>query len=203
MHWGQRKEKTYSTNDQIVIKKGTILNRVSTINNETNSGHAYATFKKKDSVGYMQRSMLFGPTFNMKMVANEDLISPSQKDRVDTFVELMRKDGTFSKSLAEFQGKQQIFGTEKGYQKRYEKLIATRREAEAYKDFKVGIGFNKNLQKKYFTALKKKGFNLLPDEVDSEFLSESPVIILDRKKSLTVLSVDKVTRDFLKDFKNQ
>jgi hypothetical protein len=201
MRWGHRKERELST-DNLVIKKGTVLNRVSTVSNETNSGHAYATFKKKDSIGYMQRSMLFAPTYNMKLIAKEDLIAPSEKQRVDAFIDLMRKDGTFSQSMAKAQAKQQIFGTEKGFQKKYDQLIAAKKEAEAYKDFKIVIGFNKELQSKYFSELKKKGFNLTLDEADAGVLSESPIIVLDRAKSLKLAQVDKVTMDFLKDYKN-
>jgi len=201
MKWGVRKQRPAISSENLVIKKGTVLNRVSTRSDESNAGHAYATFKKKDSLGYMQRSMLFGATYNMKMVATEDLIAPSQKQRVDAFVELMKNSKTFSQSMAQAQAKQQIFGSEKGFQKKYDKLITTGKEANAYKDFKVVIGFNKDLQKQYFDNLKKKGFNLTLDEADAGVLSESPIIVLDRKNSLKVVSVDKVTMDFLKDFK--
>lgn len=202
MRWGVRKQRPEITSENIVIKKGTVLNRVSTRADESHTGHAYATFKKKDSLGYMQRSMLFGATYNMKLLATEDLIAPSQKQRVDAFVELMKTSKTFSQSMAQAQAKQQIFGTEKGFQKKYDKLIAAGQEAKAYKDFKVTIGFNKDLQKQYFDNLKKKGFNLTLDEADAGVLSESPIIVLDRKNSLKLVSVDKVTMDFLKDFKN-
>jgi|WetSurSiteA1Bulk_404760.scaffolds.fasta_scaffold10013_3 hypothetical protein len=201
MKWGVRKQPEIGS-DNLIIRKGTILNRVSTRPNEEHSGHAYATYKKKDSIGYMQRSMFFGKTFNMKMVVTKDLIAPSQKQRIDTFVELMRKDGTFSQSLAKAQAKQRIFGSEKRFQKEYDKLISTGKEAKAYKDFKITIGFNKELQKKYFDNLKKKGFNLTLDEADAGVLSESPIIVLDRKDSLKVVSVNPVTLSFIRDFKN-
>lgn len=201
MKWGVRK-KEYS-NNRLVIKKGTILNRVSTVSNERHEGHAYATHLKKDSIGYMQRSMFFVPTYSMKLKATEDLISPSEKERVDTFVELMRNNGKFAQSMAQAQAKQQIFGSEKSFKKKYDKLIAAQEEAKAYKDFKVVIGFNKDLQAQYFGKLKKKGFNLTLDEADAGVLSESPIIVLDRKQSLKVISVDKVTMDFLKDYKKR
>jgi hypothetical protein len=203
MKWGHRKSEISSINtrtDKFILKKGTIINRASTRDNEKNVGRTYATFKKWDAVGYMARSLPFQKTFNMRMKLTEDLVSPSKKERIDAFIDLMKKDKTFSKNLAEAQHKMVKFKTAEAFEKQYKKMSEAQLRAKAYNDLSLELGFDETVRKKYFNELKKRGYNMVLDDTDAQALSNSPIIIFDRAKSLRVASVDRVTLNYLKDF---
>jgi hypothetical protein len=201
MKWGVRKNSSVNTrSDRFVLKKGTILNRATTNPNETNTGKAYATFKKWDSLGYMARSMPFMKTFNMRMKVTKDLISPSKKERVDAFIDLCKKNGTMLKTLSEAQHQQIKFKSASAFEKQYHKMSEAQLRARAYNDLSLALGFNKEIRDTYFKELKKRGYNMVLDDTDAQALAHSPIIIFERAGSLKVASVDRVTVKYLYDF---
>lgn len=203
MRWGVRKDRKTSVKTRtegFILKKGSSLNRVSSITNERNEGKAYATFKKWDSVGYMARSMPFMRTFNMNMVVTRDLVAPSKKERIDAFIDLMKKDDSFATSLAEAKSRQEIFGNKKAFEDRYKKMSEAQLRAKAYNDLAVNMGFDKKVRDLYFKELKKRGFDMVIDDADAQAISHSPIIIFNRENSLKIASVDKVTIKYLLDF---
>jgi len=201
MKWGVRKSSLVNTRtDRFILKKGTILNRATTNPNETNTGKAYATFKKWDSIGYMARSMPFVKTFNMRMKVTKDLISPSKQERVDAFIDLCKKNGTMLKTLSEAQHQQLKFKSASAFEKQYHKMAEAQLRAKAYNDFSLALGFNKEIRDTYFRELKKRGYNMVLDDTDAQVLSNSPIIVFDRGDTLKVASVDRVTVKYLYDF---
>jgi hypothetical protein len=200
MKWGVRKSSLNTRTDRFVLKKGTIINRATTNPNEINKGKAYATFKKWDSVGYMARSMPFVKTFNMRMKLTKDLVSPSKKERIDTFIELASKDKKFLGSLAEAQHKQIKFKSASAFEKQYRKMTEAQLRAKGYNDLSLALGFSKEVRDKYFKEIKRRGYNMLLDDTDAQALAHSPIIILERQGSLKVASIDKVTVNYLVNF---
>ena len=201
MRWGVKKEKTINTReDRFVLKKGTVINRMSSRPDETMTGRKYATFRKLDALGYMIRSMPFQKTYNMKMKVTKDLIAPSKKERVDAFIEMLRKDKTAIRTLSEAQSRMQIFGTADSFEKRYKKMTEAQLRARAYNDLSLNIGFDDKLRESYFKVLKKHGYNMVLDDTDAQALSHSPIIVFDSKDTLKIASVDKVTISYLANF---
>ena len=64
--------------------------------------------------------------------------------------------------------------------------------------FAVSLGGSAALRERYFAELNKKGYNMIIDDADAGIISNSPVIIFDRKKSLTVVSINEVNREYLR-----
>lgn len=204
MKWGVRKDRRYTDKvdtrkDAFILKKGSHIHR-STYNSEeiNRDGHAFATFKIKDAKGYASRNKFFSggkKTFDLTMIAKEDLISPSRKERVSTFVELMVNDPKFKEA---YQAQKQTYQLIKNPNKA-KKIDQTIKGLEKeYEMFAVSLGGNKELQKRYFSELNKKGYNMVIDDADAAIISNSPIIVFDRQKSLEVVSINEVNRKYLK-----
>ena len=46
--------------------------------------------------------------------------------------------------------------------------------------------------------LNKKGYNMIIDDADAAIIANSPIIVFDRQKSLEVVSINEVNREYLK-----
>lgn len=201
MKWGVRKKVETSTNtrkDAFVLKKGTTIHRTTYNQNEVNKGHAYATFKPKDAKGYAFRQKLFSGgkiTYDMSMKAKENLISPSKKERVETFVNLMLKDPDFVKA---HQTQKAMYTLMKTPEKKTEIEQNIKKLQREYEMFAVELGGNETLRQKYFAELNKKGYNMIIDDADAAVVSNSPIVIFDRGKSLEIVQVNTVNREYLK-----
>ena len=205
MKWGVRAESLKSSKkintrkDEFVLKKGTYIHRSTYDAEDANrNGHAFATFKMKDAKGYASRNKLFSggkKTFDLTMIAKEDLISPSKKERINTFVELMLNDPKFEEAYrAQKQTYQLIKNPNKA--KKIDKTVKGLQKE--YEMFAVGLGGNEELRKRYFSELNKKGYNMIIDDADAEIISNSPILVFDRQKSLEVVSINEVNREYLK-----
>ena len=185
--------------DSFVLKKGTTIHR-STYNTEdaNREGHAFATFKTKDAKGYARRNKLFSggkKTFDLEMIAKEDLISPSKKERIDTFVNLMLTDPKFKEAYQKQKQTYQLLKDPSKAKKIEQTVKGIQRE---YSLFTVSLGGSADLRDRYFSELNKKGYNMIIDDADAEIIADSPIIIFDRQKSLEVISINEVNRDYLR-----
>lgn len=192
-------KKINTRKDSFVLKKGTTLHR-STYNPDERDreGHAFATFKGKDAKGYASRNKLFSggkKTFDMEMMATEDLISPSKKERIDTFVKLMMDDPKFGEA---YQAQKQTYQLLKDPNKAKKVERTVKGLEKEYDMFAVSLGGSAELRERYFSELSKKGYNMIIDDADAGIISNSPVIVFDRQKSLEVASVNEVNREYLR-----
>lgn len=208
MKWGVRKDRKYTEKsskkintrkDEFVLKKGTYIHRSTYDAEDANrDGHAFATFKTKDAKGYASRNKFFSggkKTFDLSMIAKEDLISPSKKERINTFIELMTNDPKFKEA---YQAQKQTYQLIKNPNKA-KKIDQTIKGLEKeYSMFAVSLGGSKELRKRYFSELSKKGYNMIIDDADAAIIANSPIIVFDRQKSLKVVSINEVNREYLK-----
>ena len=67
-----------------------------------------------------------------------------------------------------------------------------------YNMFAVSLGGSEELRKRYFSELNKKGYNMIIDDADAAIIANSPIIVFDRQKSLEVVSINEVNREYLK-----
>lgn len=192
-------KKVNTKKDSFVLKKGTTLHR-STYNADESDreGHIFATFKGKDAKGYASRNRFFSggkKTFDMTMTATEDLISPSKKERVDTFIKLMMSDPKFNEAYRAQKQTYQLLKNPSKAKKIEQTVDGLKKE---YDMFAVSLGGSAALRNRYFAELNKKGYNMIIDDADAGIISNSPVIIFDRQKSLKVVSINEVNREYLR-----
>lgn len=192
-------KKINTKKDSFVLKSGTTLHRSTfNVDESDREGHVFATFKEKDAKGYASRNKLFSGgkmTYDMTMMAKEDLISPSKKERVDTFVQLMANDPKFLKAYQDQKQTYQIL-KDPSKAKKIEKTV--KGLEKEYDMFAVSLGGSETLRKRYFAELSKKGYNMIIDDADAAIISNSPVIVFDRQKSLEIISVNEVNREYLR-----
>lgn len=180
------------------IKKGTKLSRISPRDEADSSGHAYVTYNKEDMERYkgffgyiIKKNTLIDKKSKVlihDMEAAEDLRSPSQKERIATFIEMYKDDSTLAISLAKYH-KHGESGTHAWlpqfvYNIQYSNLQDEKLLTIGYKTFVKSIGGNESIRSEYFKRLQKKGYNFLRDDQDSGNNGIEPSIIIDRKKSI-------------------
>ena len=92
---GMKKYKQLSDEDE-VTEAGTTAYRTSLGDNghkEIEKGHAYISTSKKDAEEYAQSIGILDPTKNtyvLQYKLKENLVSPSEKKRIDAFVDIMK-----------------------------------------------------------------------------------------------------------------
>lgn len=208
MKWGVRrcrpKDKKINTkNDSFVLKKGTTIHRSTYADERNYDGHAFATFKEKDAKGYASRNRRFNrgkKTYDMTMIATEDLVSPSKKERIDTFIKLMMSDPKFNEAYKTQKQTYQLLKDPSKAKKIEQTVDGLRKE---YSMFAVSLGGSATLRERYFSELNKKGYNMIIDDADAGIVSNSPVIVFDRKKSLEVVSINEVNREYLRSLRKR
>ena len=131
----------------------------------------------------------------MTMTATEDLISPSKKERVDTFIKLMMSDPKFNEAYRAQKQTYQLIKDPSKAKKIEQTVDGLKKE---YDMFAVSLGGSAALRDRYFAELNKKGYNMIIDDADAGIISNSPVIIFDRQKSLKVVSINEVNREYLR-----
>lgn len=203
MRWGHRKAEANITNfetDRLVIKRGTEVHRISTVSNETNKGSGYASFLKEDSETYKKMGKVFskcGMTqFDMTLKAKKDLVSPSQKERVDVFIKKM-SDPAFAKELRSMQARMFVLNMvtpqDIKLSRRYKDSGLSLNKARAYRMLNQAISGNKNLRQQYLEEFKKAHFDFIVDETDLvNKQAKAPIIFIEREHSLSVINVEKL-----------
>jgi hypothetical protein len=179
----------YSSN-KITISKGSEIHRMvpkTWVNRElAYGGHAYASFLKSDVEHYKQISALFGKNsyVDLTFKAKDVLVSPSEKRRVDAFVELMKEDVNFNKNYTKATRNILVFTPKSTIKTIGENTNKTQR---AYDNFAYLLVSKPELRDSYISKLEKEGYSMIIDDADRKAkLAESPVIIFDRQKSLDV-----------------
>lgn len=208
MKWGVRRyqnedgsltntgRKRYS--DDVVIDKGTEIHRISMIDNETHTGHAYAAYKEQDVKKYAQALNSFMDVYDMKYTALENIVSPSKQKRVDTFIQMHNDSAEVRRSAAEAKASimKYIPGVVKHYEKKYSNLADADQKTKdsAYDAFAYALVYDKKLRERYFSTLQKQGYNAVIDDADvgRGMNTESPLIIFDRQRSLSEAEITKI-----------
>lgn len=192
MKWGKRKV-TYSKDD-IIIKKGDDVHRIvqkSWVEKEKqHSGHAYAAFKPEDVEQYKKFARLFGGGgdnyVDMTFKAKQNIVSPSDKKRVDEFIKLMDSNPKARVELLNATRHPLLFMPKN----RLNKLDDPKEAKKAFDKFSYLLVSKKNLRDPYFKELEKQGYSMILDDADIRGkISSSPVIIFDRTSSLELKSV--------------
>lgn len=197
MQWGVRHGPPYPINKDdhnTMIRKGTKISRLSVHDERVSEGHAYVTYLKTDTQHYKGffgarlRAINKGKNvYSISMTAKKDLLSPSKKQRVDTFMELYEGDTAFRKELGRYHKSDYHYYTplpKKYYEYKFSRLKDDKVKDVGYDTFVRSIGGNEYTRSAYFKALSKKGFDFVMDDQDAGRFGKAPAIILDRNRSV-------------------
>lgn len=176
------------------IRKGTTIKRLSVNDESAAKGHAYVTYLKSDTEHYKG---FFGArlsaihrgkdVYSITMTAKEDLISPSKKERVDTFLKLYKSDPVIAKELGGYYKSDNHTITplpKKFYEYKFSKLNEQELKTKGYSTFVNSLGGNEYIRSKYFQELSRKGYQFVNDDQDAGRFGKEPSIIFDRSKSV-------------------
>lgn len=220
MRWGVRKKYHPSGNrrravpkrseSQFIARKGSEVQHIADRKfNLKDAKHLYATTTEYDKKLYgsffaankVLQSDKIKPIFQMRMQAKEDIISPNQKKRIDTFVEVFGKnkkmfDLEVLKYAKEF--------PEKDLSKMNDKELRT----IGYRYFVDTMQRSQFVRDAYFGVLKQQGYNAIVDDFDKDFFggAKQPLIVFDAcrsldKQKIEEVNVNKISKN-LDDFVN-
>lgn len=201
--------KALSTKGETFAKNSS-FRRVTPDSKETLKGNTYVSNLLKDSEFYRASIPSVGPNakgfgggrkeykqkhFEIEMRATKKLSSPSEKERIDSFIELMEEPSVKMKGKkAPITGRAYL--EKMGYKplfKRYEtKELAFR----AWDDFVSSQGDQKNpLATAYFDKIKSKGYNVVIDDNDKGRYTQKPLVLLDPESTVAIKNVKQLTTD--------
>ena len=192
----------------VKIDKGVKFKRLTVNDEAVAKGHAYVTYLKEDQARYkgffsviLKASHPGATVFEISVSAAKDLISPSQKQRIDTFmklyqnnkVEIGRELGAYHKRTERNAGLR--FLPKWYYEKKYSDLEGDEVVKKGYRTFVKAIGGNEKIRNMYFDEFRKNGFDFIRDDQDSGRRGISPSIVMDREKNLRYEGRKKVSAD--------
>lgn len=200
MQWGVRNGPPYpiqrGTADT-TIKKGVKIHRLSLHDESASKGHAYVTYLKGDTEHYkgffgarlkmMSPEKTKTPVYSITMEAKEDLVSPSKKKRIDTFIQLYKDDPIIAKELGKYHKSDWHYFTplpSKVYEWSYSKLDEKKLKSKGYDTFVRAIGGNEYIRNEYFKKLSEQGYSFVKDDMDADRFGIAPSIIFDRDQSV-------------------
>lgn len=165
----------------LVIRKGTHISRISMEENEEETGRTYASFKTGDVEKYIENGKMLCEMFGNSLykygyVARETLRIPSRREKVDLFLKAVQNDPVFK---------------HKGV------LNKSRiKQERAYDRFSYSLVKRNKRSQAYFSILTDAGYNAMLDDADMrKRVSDMPLLVIDRGKTLSLKSIKKLTDD--------
>jgi hypothetical protein len=198
----KQKYESMST-EKVRVPKGTVFQRMTAHADEKLSeGRMYVTHTQADADRYQG---IYGPALRArtksmklhvtKMRADVDIVSPSEKDRVSMYLDLL-KDPTSGKDFRK--SAQKLIGLDDGVGI-FSPLPGHNRMSDedfglsTYRLFASHMYKDQPASHAYFRAVKDAGYNALLDDNDRGQLSDSPMILLNAAGSMTKLGSERLT----------
>lgn len=189
-------EKEYKRLPSKPIKLGSDFLRIAANNKGELRDFAYVSKSEKDNNRYKAllapEGKITNKKFELKIKTAKEAISPSEKERIDTFIKTLNQDvqGLDGKSMAK--GREWIEG---------------KNPVQALSDRELGLKYynlfaqkqvmNTPLHQAYFNNLKLKGYNALVDDADRGIVTDLPVIIFPKESGARVTEIKPVSKDDL------
>lgn len=190
----------------LVLNKNQAVRRVTRREDEKfNGGITYVSYKKQDvetyravmplvsSVFARAGSKQYKQSYEATYRATERLKSPSEKARVDGFVELFDNPSVKLKNGKTITGRQLLERT--GYKYEVKGLTAQQIGQKFYKNFTELQYKDTPLNTAYYESMRKKGYNAVVDDNDRGHLSNTPLILLNPDGTLKRMNVKPLTAD--------
>lgn len=221
MKWGVRRfqnkdgsltnagKKRYIEYDPVVLaRKGETVNHVSDNPLKTfrKGKSIYVSKGKEDLDNYlltmaMQSTKSDGDIYNTKISVLNDLISPSEKARVNEFIDLYSDNkAVMAKDLAKAKRDTSVIKlrSEESLARKYQKA----NPEKVYKVFAKTLNVNANGKTAYFEHLKKKGYNAWVDDNDVKYNSvgsKNAMAVFDTIKDLKISEIEIYSDAYVQD----
>lgn len=221
MRWGVRRfqnkdgsltpagKKRYAEYDPVVVaRKGETVNHVSDIPLKTfrQGKSIYVSKGKEDLDNYLltmalQSTNSDGNLHNTKITVLNDLISPSEKARIQEFVDVYSDNKVvMSKDIAKAKRESSFIKlrSEESLARKYQNADPEK----VYKVFAQTLNANENGKTAYFDHLKKKGYTAWVDDNDVKYNqvgSKSAMAVFDTFKDLKVSEVETYSSEYVQD----
>ena len=191
--WGVKHGPPYPVRpgNDVMIRKGTKLHRLSVRDESAAKGHAYVTYLNSDVHRYkgffaanLKGKTRGGKVYDIEMTALEDLRSPSQERRIKEFIELYKKDPIIAKELGNYEKQRTKSWKPKSvFQSKFSRLDHDALVKKGYPEFVKSLGGNEYIRNKYFRQLSRKGYNYVIDDCDAGKFGLEPAIIFNRTRT--------------------
>lgn len=203
-----------SRDEDIRIEKGTKAYRVNANKDLSGNDQTYISLSMLDHLDYMAvtasndvpgvaldvnvKNKNDGRVYSMRLKLDEDLVLPSYQATMDSFIKTVDDYGGAKKLANDLWDKSNAVSEydKKLYDRRAKEFIKGCKKMkvdefrdQAYKNFSVTLFKDSKARTMFFEDLKSKGYNGIIDEADKNFgqgMTESPVIVFDKQKSLSV-----------------
>lgn len=178
------------------LEKGQTLNRVVRgVDDRALSGRLYVSHLASDKDMYqavipaVQKKFAFGQkeyhsVYSVELVAKKKMSLPSEKERIDTFIETIKTPA----------GREWMKAS--GYKAEINELNAKEQGLKAYKKFnKVAGNQELAVTDTYFNKIKSKGYDAILDDNDAGIWSKEPMILLSPKSTVSIKKVKQLSAD--------
>ena len=177
------------------VKSGATLNRVVRgVDENALNGRLYVAKLASDSEmykatipaftngGFAAGKKEYNTAYQVSMETKKKLAMPSQKERIDTFIETLQTND----------GKEWLKNN--GYKKEIDEINAKQVGLKYYDRFNKYAG-NQSVKfnDTYFNAVKSKGYDALIDDNDAGIWSKEPIILLSPKGSVKITKVRQIS----------
>lgn len=186
---GRKRRSIHAETDDIVINKGTVGQRLSTIDNEQNNDrHTYVSFKRSDNEKYLKEWGLDGYKYQLKVT--NDLIIPAYNKRNQLALQAIR-NASLDKVYNDVNNPR-YRNNAKALIRQVQDDTVIQLTDKAYKSFASSLTESEYNRKIFFDELKKNGYNAVIDDNDRGW-TNMPVIVFNRKRNLATKSVTKIS----------
>ena len=193
------------------LNKNSTLFRVTKNSDSTLKGKTYVSQLPEDATFYRAALPAMGPQnkglppgagakkyqgehYEIEMTTIKKLSAPSEKERVDAFLEILDEPSVKVGNKAPVTGREYL--TKAGYAPLFSKKYDTQEFGfRTYYDFVRGQGGDTPINTAYFNKIRSKGFDVISDDYDRGKLTKAPLILLNPEGTHTVKSVRKLTTD--------
>lgn len=166
-----------------------------------NAPDTYVSTNKQDAYNYRvalgARFLGRGERHEITLKSVNRLTSPSAKERVDAFVELMDKPAIILENGKAVSGREVL--KRSGYGRDVRRLDSTQLGVKYYNEFLTSQWMDKPINTAYFNEIKKRGYNSLLDANDEGIVSKEPLILLNPSGDVKRMSIKPLTKEDVKD----
>jgi hypothetical protein len=137
---------------------------------------------------------------DLKIKVTKDLVSPSKKERIDTYIKTLDQDITFKDidgSQKTLKGRAYLESLGMDHFSGAAAKALNNREfgLSTYNSFAQAQVLGTSIHQVYASNVKKKGYNALVDDADIGALSDLPIILFPKESGARVESIKPLTND--------
>lgn len=195
--------KSLSSKPILLAKAGDSFQRVVKSNSaQLRDGLVYVTKDPQDHINYLG---LFPPEGNIQnrqkysatVTVSKAVVSPSLKERVDTFISVLDKQIPHPTDPITVSGRAYVTGSVKRAEEDPAVRSLSNRELglQYYQRWAQSQHMNTPLTQIYTSELRKKGYNAMIDDADAGMMSQMPIVLFPKESGARITEVVPITKD--------